>query len=274
MANMVEQSAQMIADALAPSPSVPAARWRWGTVVSVGTDGTMTVSIGGATVPGVRCAQHVMGAQVGDRVRVLYCGTECMVDAVRASSRLMELPMVELESTNIAVASPPSSGETAGNARLQLKDKDGVLVAQVFPLVHSSGETGVSIQLERSDGGSSVYHWLRLYLAADGTPRIGFQSDRTRRAWTTALGMKDMQNGEYSGTVGITTAWNGLYYGTVTIPITARSNTSYKVLATAWCSGNLVWCSISSKSTSSFEMFVISPRSFTPSLSIDWMVFG
>lgn len=85
MANLVDASAQAIADALAPSPSAPSARWRWGTVVSVGNDGTMNVSIGGATVAGIRCAQHVMGAQVGDRVRVLYCGTECMVDAVRAT---------------------------------------------------------------------------------------------------------------------------------------------------------------------------------------------
>lgn len=85
MANLVDASAQAIADALAPSPSAPSARWRWGTVVSVSNSGTMNVSIGGATVPGIRCAQHVMGAQVGDRVRVLYCGTECMVDAIRAT---------------------------------------------------------------------------------------------------------------------------------------------------------------------------------------------
>lgn len=85
MADLVNASAQAIADALAPSPQAPAARWRWGSVVSVNADGTMNVSIGGATVPSIRCAQHVMGAQVGDRVRVLYCGTECMVDAVRAT---------------------------------------------------------------------------------------------------------------------------------------------------------------------------------------------
>lgn len=85
MADLVNASAQAIADALAPSPQAPAARWRWGTVASVNADGTMNVSIGGATVPSIRCAQHVMGAQVGDRVRVLYCGTECMVDAIRAA---------------------------------------------------------------------------------------------------------------------------------------------------------------------------------------------
>lgn len=90
MPSQVQDAAQAIADALAQQPDAPSARWRWGSVVSVNADGTMNVSIGGATVPSIRCAQHVMGAQVGDRVRVLYCGTECMVDAVRASSGAIE----------------------------------------------------------------------------------------------------------------------------------------------------------------------------------------
>jgi len=97
MADLVNASAQAIADALAPSPQAPAARWRWGSVVSVNADGTMNVSIGGATVPSIRCAQHVMGANVGDRVRVLYCGTEAMVDAVRASSALMSVPSPSMD---------------------------------------------------------------------------------------------------------------------------------------------------------------------------------
>lgn len=97
MADLVNASAQAIADALAPTPQAPAARWRWGSVVSVNADGTMNVSIGGATVPSIRCAQHVMGAQVGDRVRVLYCGTEAMVDAVRASSALMSVPSPSMD---------------------------------------------------------------------------------------------------------------------------------------------------------------------------------
>ena len=97
MADLVSASAQAIADALAPSPQAPAARWRWGSVVSANADGTMNVSIGGATVPSIRCAQHVMGAQVGDRVRVLYCGTECMVDAVRATSDLMSVPSPSMD---------------------------------------------------------------------------------------------------------------------------------------------------------------------------------
>lgn len=97
MPSLIDQSAQAIADALAPSPQTPSARWRWGTVVSVNNSGTMNVSIGGATVPSVRCAQHVMGAQVGDRVRVLYCGTEAIVDAVRATSALMSVPSPSMD---------------------------------------------------------------------------------------------------------------------------------------------------------------------------------
>ena len=184
MANLVDASAQAIADALAPSPSAPSARWRWGTVVSVSNSGTVNVSIGGATVAGIRCAQHAMGAQVGDRVRVLYCGTECMVDAIRAT---------------------------------------------------------------------------------DGTPHIDAQE------WLDALGF---EFGTYSGTVNVTSSWYGMYYGTVTIPITAHADTSYDVQATVTCSGNLVWCSVNSKSTSSFELFVISPRNSAQTVSIDWMVYG
>ena len=184
MADLVNASAQAIADALAPSPQAPAARWRWGSVVSVNADGTMNVSIGGATVPSIRCAQHVMGAQVGDRVRVLYCGTECMVDAIRA---------------------------------------------------------------------------------ADSEPHIDAQE------WLAALGF---EFGTYSGTVNVTSSWYGMYYGTATIPITARSDTSYKVLTTLRCAGNLVWCSVNSKSTSSFEVFVISPRNSAQAVEIDWMVIG
>lgn len=85
MPSDVELSAMDIAEALAPSPQSSAARWRWGTLSAVNDDGTMNVLIGGAMVVGLRAAQHVMGAQVGDRVRVLYLGTEAIVDAIRAT---------------------------------------------------------------------------------------------------------------------------------------------------------------------------------------------
>ena len=97
MPSDVELSAMDIAEALAPSPQSSAARWRWGTVRAVNDNGTMNVLIGGAMVVGLRAAQHVMGAQVGDRVRVLYLGAEAMVDAVRATSDLMSVPSPSMD---------------------------------------------------------------------------------------------------------------------------------------------------------------------------------
>ena len=180
----MDESVQNIAGALKPSNQEPSARWRWGTVESVTEHGTMNVNVGGTSLMGIRAMQHVMGAQVGDRVRVAYYGTDAVVDAIRAT---------------------------------------------------------------------------------DGTPHIDAQE------WLDALGF---EFGTYSGTVNVTSSWYGVYYGTVTIPITAHADTSYDVQATVTCSGNLVWCSVNSKGTSSFELFVISPRNSAQSVEIDWMVFG
>lgn len=109
MANLVDASAQAIADALAPSPQAPPARWRWGTVVSVGNDGTMNVSVGGSTVAGIRAAVHAMTAQPGDRVRVMYCGTEAIVDAVRATAApTPEPPLLHFETASSASTSVAS----------------------------------------------------------------------------------------------------------------------------------------------------------------------
>ena len=100
----------------------------------------------------------------------------------------------------------------------------------------------------------------------------GVTLDATAKAaWLAALGL---EFGTYSGTVNVTSSWYGMYYGTVTIPITARADTSYRVLTTLRCAGNLVWCSLSSKSTSSFEVFVISPRNSAQAVTIDWMIHG
>ena len=81
----IEQSAQSIADALAPSAQSPAVKWRWGTVEAVGEQGTMDVAVGGSTLLGIRASRHCMSAKVGDRVRVSYYGTEALVDAIRAT---------------------------------------------------------------------------------------------------------------------------------------------------------------------------------------------
>lgn len=100
----------------------------------------------------------------------------------------------------------------------------------------------------------------------------GVTLDATAKAaWLAALGF---EFGTFSGTVNVTSSWYGMYYGSVTIPITARADTSYRVLTTLRCAGNLVWCSLNSKSTSSFEVFVISPRNSAQAVTIDWMIHG
>ena len=79
----VSDSAQRIADVLAPTAADPTAKWRWGTVSQANSDGTMDVTIANATVA-VPAAAHVMGAHAGDRVRVMYSGTDAVVDAIAA----------------------------------------------------------------------------------------------------------------------------------------------------------------------------------------------
>ena len=93
----LDESVQNIAGALKPSNQEPSARWRWGTVESVTEHGTMNVNVGGTSLMGIRAAQHVMGAQIGDRVRVAYYGTDAVVDAVRASSALMSVPSPNMD---------------------------------------------------------------------------------------------------------------------------------------------------------------------------------
>lgn len=80
----LEESVQSIAGALKPSEGRPSARWRWATVTASNQDGTLDVSVEGSALQGIRAAQHCTGAQVGDRVRVSYLGTDALVDAVRA----------------------------------------------------------------------------------------------------------------------------------------------------------------------------------------------
>lgn len=95
MPNSIESAARAIAEALAPMPTKPSARWRWGTVVANNQDGTADVDIAGTTVEGVLVASHVH-APVGARVRVTYLGTEAMVDA---STTRDEYPLASLGGT-------------------------------------------------------------------------------------------------------------------------------------------------------------------------------
>lgn len=86
MPSQVSDAAQAVADVLAQQERPPYARWRWGTVSAVNSDGTMDVEVAGATLSGIRSARHAMTASPGDRVRIMYCGTEAIVDAVSAGA--------------------------------------------------------------------------------------------------------------------------------------------------------------------------------------------
>lgn len=86
MPSLVDLAASRIAEQTAPQPSIPYVRWRWGTVAAVNSDGTMDVEVGGSTMPSVRALASAMTAQVGDRVRVDYLGTDAVVAGVRATS--------------------------------------------------------------------------------------------------------------------------------------------------------------------------------------------
>ena len=120
----VEGAAQAIADALAPTQQSPSARWRWGTVVSVQDDGTITAAVGGTAVSGIRAAQQAMGAAAGDRVRICYIGTEAFADSLRASSKLIKLPSIEAGSLTLGspltIANGGTGATTASGARVAL----------------------------------------------------------------------------------------------------------------------------------------------------------
>lgn len=83
MPNVLD-SAQRIADVLAPQAAEPFAKWRWGDVVEVNEDGTVDVEIAGATVT-VNATQGAAGASAGDRVRVSYFGTDAIADGILAT---------------------------------------------------------------------------------------------------------------------------------------------------------------------------------------------
>lgn len=90
MHSQVSDAAQLIADALAPSPPLPSMRWRWGTVTAVNSDGTMDVDAAGSAMDDVPALASAMGAAVGDRVRVDYLGTSAVVVGVLATGAAVE----------------------------------------------------------------------------------------------------------------------------------------------------------------------------------------
>ena len=210
MADLVNASAQAIADALAPTPQAPAARWRWGSVVSVNADGTMNVSIGGATVPGIRAAQHVMGAQVGDRVRVLYLGTEAMVDAVRASSLLLNLPTTDLHSTNLTNNVVPDA-TTYGNGRLYFRDSGNAVLGMLQPVFTTGGRQGMRCGAYRTVGGTNYANMVFLYVNSDGSKTVSFSSNGGKEAWLDALGLSTQSVSFSANTTNWTTNTTNVY---------------------------------------------------------------
>lgn len=144
----VEGAAQAIADALAPTQPSPSARWRWGTVVSVQDDGTITATVGGATVEGIRAAQQAMGAAAGDRVRICYIGTEAFADSLRASSKLIKLPSIEAGS--LALGSPL----TIANGGTGATTAEGARNALNVPSVAS--QTNQSVGFSEGTGSGQV----------------------------------------------------------------------------------------------------------------------
>lgn len=77
----VNDSAQRIADVLAPAPPSTRCGWRWGTVTANNGNGTAQVQVGGSVLTGVRLAHHVRDVAAGDRVQVCYFGTDAIVMA-------------------------------------------------------------------------------------------------------------------------------------------------------------------------------------------------
>lgn len=91
----IQDAASCIAAALASTAPAPSARWRWGTVDAVNSDGTVDVIIAGTTVEDVSVAANVHVA-AGSRVRVAYLGTDAIVDA---SFSVDEYPLASLSGT-------------------------------------------------------------------------------------------------------------------------------------------------------------------------------
>lgn len=115
----------------------------------------------------------------------------------------------EVRSTNISLASPPASGETAGDGSFSFYDKDGNYLGTVFPIVSSNGNVGLSFQVRRTVNGTNYYNWLRLYIDSSGNPIVTVQNDAAKTAWRNALNVvsatdQSRQNARFINLTGIT----------------------------------------------------------------------
>ena len=232
----VEGAAQAIADALAPTQQPPSARWRWGTVASVQDDGTITATVGGTTVSGIRAAQQAMGAVAGDRVRICYLGTEAFADSLRAPSKLMRLPTIDgaltatgritgvglasdganaaLKSTNIT-SNTEVTAYTNGNGNLVFRDSAGAVIGFISPTFVSGGVQQMVVLAQRNVNGTTVYNVLRLGIDASGNAQVALEGTNAQTAWRNALGAvgasdQSRQNARFFNFVGADQIY-GLY---------------------------------------------------------------
>lgn len=92
----IDNAVWAVTEALAPDAARQGMGWRWGDVVAVGSDGTLTVTIGGVNVDSVISTAAVAGASAGDRVLVAYLGSEAVGMATTADD---EYPLTTLSGT-------------------------------------------------------------------------------------------------------------------------------------------------------------------------------
>ncbi len=82
----VSDAVWAVTEALAPDAARQGMGWRWGDVVAVNADGTLTVTIGGVAVDSVISTAAVAVASAGDRVLVAYLGSEAVALATTATA--------------------------------------------------------------------------------------------------------------------------------------------------------------------------------------------
>lgn len=88
----------------------------------------------------------------------------------------MDHKYIYLDASDVDIANPPTSG-VAGNARIQLRDKNDNIVAQLIPYISNAGRYGAQF--------GTAGNWL--YITTDGTnPYVAMTN---AAAWRTGLGL-------------------------------------------------------------------------------------
>lgn len=91
---------------------------------------------------------------------------------------------------------------------------------------------------------------------------------------STARGNLGFTSGRYSASVNINQSWWNGYYTTLSVPIATQANANYTALVSIEQSGNLVWPTIKSKSTTALELFIVSVGNVSTSITVDYLIIG